>query len=198
MEGFRFNRKSSESDKEKKGLGSKLLRAAVLGAAIHGAAGAAEAHAAPSIDDASAATTESLDRATALKGLGEHGFAQVAEHRRAELQGVYDRATPEQKKIIRAALADNETHHVDSHDKSDPDVLILEQVVCDLEEKGEMRPNHAGVKIPGDAGFAQYADEKAEATEGTLTDEEMQPITIETATPAQIENWIKYLRAEKK
>lgn len=114
---------------------------------------------------------------------------------RTDLEEAFSRASTEQKAIIKKTLLSQDRHLNEYvHGEGSPDILRDQQMVRDVEKTGEMRPSPEGGVVLSFDDPQKYAAFEAAvdaASQQPLKPEEMQKITIEIATQAQIENWVR-------
>ena len=180
------------ASRKQESVAGKLARAVALGAALHAETAAAgmwpETISEPAIEE-QVVETESLTVRDLLN---------VKSNYHSDLIEVFSRATPEQKGLIKQTLVDASTMMNEYvHGAGDPNILLMQEIVRDVQKTGEMGASRGdGAVLPFDdpEKYAAFEAARDAASKIPLKPEEMQKITIENASQAQIENWIRSIK----
>lgn len=179
---------------------NKLLRATLVALSIYSTSPAFATETDSTLRESSSANSEELFQD---KNLAEklNQIEGLSDFNRKQLEKVYTRASEEKRKTIIDQLKKDNNRDSDftSSGENNPDFLVLQQQIADLQNSGEMSPRRkGGVVLPFDK---EHSGENSsiEYTDDSLADDGgMMKINIENASENQIRAWIDYLKNKKR
>ncbi|MEA2006879.1 MAG: hypothetical protein U9O20_01835 [Patescibacteria group bacterium] len=182
---------SSLGEKVKK---NKLLRAALVGLSLYSAN---PAFASGAESELSKSETIESARPSHEKNLNMEQFGNLPESRQKDFEQIFASAPEEAKRIMLDELENGKgVDYKNASSNEDPDLLILQQQVVNLQNSGEMDLRRkGGVNLPfdeehsGKTNGIEYSDNEIAENGGK------QEITIENASENQIRSWINYLKS---